>query len=157
MSDSETPKTVAQQVSLSMELSRQEYWSGLPFSSPGDLSNPETEPALQADYYLSHQGSPSFSSDVKTDRTSPGKANRWGKPGTAPPSTHTWQLPLTCRRDLIGLDGSSWEHRVMQSNRAVEFPPQPDIKYHRRLAGRKTTVWYQSNRLRDLTFSVQIC
>ena len=34
-------------------LSRQEYWSGLPFPSPGDLPNPEIEhgfPALQADY-----------------------------------------------------------------------------------------------------------
>ena len=37
---------------LSMEFSRQEYWSGLPFSPPGDLPNPEIEPgspALQAD------------------------------------------------------------------------------------------------------------
>ena len=35
-----------------MEFSRQEYWSGLPFPSPGDLPNPGTEPgcpALQAD------------------------------------------------------------------------------------------------------------
>ena len=37
---------------LSMEFSRPEYWSGLPFPSPGDLPNPEIEPrspALQAD------------------------------------------------------------------------------------------------------------
>ena len=36
--------------------SRQEYWSGLPFLSPGDLSNPGMElrsPALQADSLLS--------------------------------------------------------------------------------------------------------
>ena len=36
----------------SMEFSRQEYWSGYPFPSPGDLPNPGTEPrspALQAD------------------------------------------------------------------------------------------------------------
>jgi len=35
-----------------MEFSRQEYWSGLPFPSPGDLLDPEIEPgspALQAD------------------------------------------------------------------------------------------------------------
>ena len=32
-----TPWTVAHQASLPMELSRQEYWSGLPFPSPGDL------------------------------------------------------------------------------------------------------------------------
>ena len=38
--------------SLYMEFSRQEYWSGLPFPSPGDLPNPGIEPrspALQAD------------------------------------------------------------------------------------------------------------
>ena len=47
-----TPWTVAHQASLSMEFSRQEYWSGLPFPSPGDLPDPEIEPrspALQAD------------------------------------------------------------------------------------------------------------
>ena len=32
--------TIAYQASLSMGFSRQEYWSGLPFPSPGDLSNP---------------------------------------------------------------------------------------------------------------------
>ena len=35
-----TPQTIACQVPLSMDFSRQEYWSGLPFSSPGDLPNP---------------------------------------------------------------------------------------------------------------------
>ena len=46
------PWTVAHQVPLSMEFSRQEYWGGLPFPSPGDLPDPEVEPgspALQAD------------------------------------------------------------------------------------------------------------
>ena len=40
-----TPWTVACQVPLSMEFPRQEYRSGLPFPSPGDLPNPGTEPA----------------------------------------------------------------------------------------------------------------
>ena len=47
-----TPWTVAHQAPPSMEFSRQEYWSGLPFPSPGDLPDPEIEPgspALQAD------------------------------------------------------------------------------------------------------------
>ena len=35
-----TPWTVAHQAPLSMRFSRQEYWSGLPFLSPGDLPNP---------------------------------------------------------------------------------------------------------------------
>ena len=38
-----TPWTVAHQSPLSMEFSRQEYWSGLPFPAPGDLSNPGIE------------------------------------------------------------------------------------------------------------------
>ena len=44
--------TVACQSLLSMGFSRQEYWSGLPFPSPGDLPDPGIEPgssALQAD------------------------------------------------------------------------------------------------------------
>ena len=44
-----TPWTVACQAPLSMGLSRQEYWSGLPFPTPGDLPNPGMElgsPAL---------------------------------------------------------------------------------------------------------------
>ena len=47
-----TPWTVAYQVPLSMEFSRQEYWSGWPFPSPEDLPNPGIEPGsptLQAD------------------------------------------------------------------------------------------------------------
>ena len=46
------PWTLAHQAPLSMEFSRQEYWNGLPFPSPGDPPNLETEPrspALQAD------------------------------------------------------------------------------------------------------------
>ena len=46
------PWTVVYQASLSMGFSSQEYWSGLPFPSPGDLPDPGIEPrspALQAD------------------------------------------------------------------------------------------------------------
>ena len=38
------PWTVAHQAPLSVEFCRQEYWSGWPFPSPGDLPNPEIEP-----------------------------------------------------------------------------------------------------------------
>ena len=51
-----TPWTAAHQAPLSMEFSRQEYWSGLPFPSPEDLPNPGIEPrspALLADSLLS--------------------------------------------------------------------------------------------------------
>ena len=47
-----TPWTVAYQAPLPMGFSRQKYWSGLPFPSPGDLPNPGIKsgsPALQAD------------------------------------------------------------------------------------------------------------
>ena len=47
-----TPWTVARQTPLSMEFSRQEYCSGLPFPSPGDLPDPgikSESSALQAD------------------------------------------------------------------------------------------------------------
>ena len=47
-----TPGTLAYQVPLSMGFSRQEYWSGLPFPSPGDLPGPGIEarsPTSQAD------------------------------------------------------------------------------------------------------------
>ena len=43
-----TPWMVAPQAPLSMGFPRQEYWSGLPFPSPGDLSAPGTEPASPA-------------------------------------------------------------------------------------------------------------
>ena len=39
-----TPWTVAHQVSPSMGFSRQEYWSGLPFPSPGDAPDPVIKP-----------------------------------------------------------------------------------------------------------------
>ena len=44
VSDSATPWAVACQASLSMEFSRQEYWSGWPFPFPGDLPNPGIKP-----------------------------------------------------------------------------------------------------------------
>ena len=56
-----TPWTVAHQAPPSMGFSRQEYWSGLPFPSPGDLPNPGIEPR-----------SPTFQADALTSEP-PGK------------------------------------------------------------------------------------
>ena len=63
-----SPWTVARQAPLSMGFPRQEYWSGLPFPSLGDLPEPGIEPvspaslALPADsLLLSQQGSPRMS------------------------------------------------------------------------------------------------
>ena len=60
------PRTVAYQAPPSMEFSRKEYWSGLPFLSPSpeDLPTQGSNPGLlhcrQTLYYLSYQGSPAF-------------------------------------------------------------------------------------------------
>ena len=58
-----TPWTVAYQAPPSMGFSRQEYWSGLPFPSPGDLPNPGIEPGspvLQVDSLPSEPQSVNF-------------------------------------------------------------------------------------------------
>ena len=61
-----TPWTVAYQASPSMGFSRQEYWSGLPFPSPGKLSDPGIEPrspALEADTLTSEPPGTRYSID----------------------------------------------------------------------------------------------
>ena len=47
VSDSVTPWTVAHQALLFVGFTRQEYWSGFPFSPPGDLLDPRIEPAYR--------------------------------------------------------------------------------------------------------------
>ena len=63
------PHGLAHQAPLSVEFSRQEYWSGLPFPPPEDLPNPGIEPrspvspALEADsLLLNYLGSPGLKS-----------------------------------------------------------------------------------------------
>ena len=72
---SATPWTVAYQAPPSMGFSEQEYWSGLPFPSPGDLPDPGIEP-----------GSPSLLPDFP--RGSDGKVSVYnaGDPGSIPGS-----------------------------------------------------------------------
>ena len=53
VSDSATPWTGAHQSPLSMGFCRQEYWSGLPCPSPGDLPNSRIKPTLPIDSLLS--------------------------------------------------------------------------------------------------------
>ena len=74
-----TPWTVAYQASPSMGFSRQEYWSGLPFPSPGDLPNPGIEPwspALEADALTSEppgrSGLVNSFLNLQNPRTEPG-------------------------------------------------------------------------------------
>ena len=69
----ETPWTVARQTPLSMQFSRQEYWSMLPFPSAGDLPNPGIEP-----------GSPALPADARVARGSASWLSSHGR-GLGPP------------------------------------------------------------------------
>ena len=82
-----TPWTVALQASLSMGFSRQEYWSGLPWPTSGDLPNPGIEST-----------SPSLWKDSLPSET-PGKLKNTGDPGIEPgsPAVQADSLPLSCR------------------------------------------------------------
>ena len=99
MSDSVTPWIVAIQAPQSMEFPRKEYWSGLPFPSPGDFPNPGIEhrcPALKADFLpseppgsglLFHTPGDLPNPGIKPKSpTSPGLAGRFFT--TVPPTTN---------------------------------------------------------------------
>ena len=93
MSDSATPWTVAYQAPPCMGFSRQEYWSALPFPSPGDLLHPGIEPgspALQADALPSEP--PGKKVQIKS--TGAELLETWGGEGRGP-----WEEP----RDQVSL------------------------------------------------------
>ena len=100
-----TPWTVARQAPLSMGFSRQEYWSGLPFPSPGDLPNPGIEP-----------GSPALQTDALSSEP-PGKPTvvwLWPQVNIRErtqlhPSTENWIKDLLCM--------------ILHQNK-TQFPPQ---------------------------------
>ena len=76
-----TPWTVAYQASPSMGFSRQEYWSGLPFPSPGDLPNPGIEPrspAMYADALPSEPPEKSFFIEKTNDKKYVKLPNKYG-------------------------------------------------------------------------------
>ena len=70
-----TPWTVARQASLSMEFSRQEYETGLPFPPPGDFPNPGTElwssesPALTGGFFTTESPGKQCTAPVKKSQT----------------------------------------------------------------------------------------
>ena len=67
-----TPWTAAHQAPLSIGFSRQGYWSGLPFPSPGDLPDPGIKPGLlhcrQILYWMSYQGRPSHNTEYSSPK-----------------------------------------------------------------------------------------
>ena len=111
-----TPWTVAYQAPPSMVFSRQEYWSGVPFPSPGDLPDPGIEP-----------GSPAFQTDALTSEP-PGKPIVWYKYTTERLSTHTTRMGFpgssvgkapTCSADVGSISASGRSPRGGHGN-----PPQ---------------------------------
>ena len=84
-----TPWTVAHQAPLSMGFSRQGYWSGLPFPSPGNLPHPGVEPR-----------SPTWQADALTSEP-PGKLNHQAPPSMGFSRQEYWSgLPFPSPADL---------------------------------------------------------
>ena len=83
MSDSfATPWTVVHQVSLSMGFPRQEYWSNLPFPSPGNLPDPGSEPtspALADGVFTTEPPGKPLALLVEADKLSAQNFLRWGQ------------------------------------------------------------------------------
>ena len=73
------PRTVARQARLSMGFPRQEYWSGLPFPSPGDLPDPEIKlgsPALAGGFFTTEPPGKPVQCQYSTHNTSIGQKKR---------------------------------------------------------------------------------
>ena len=122
-----TPWTVACQAPLSMKFPRQEYYSGLPFHSPGDLPDPGVEPmssvspTLASGFFTtrkpktSHLGSPKwikardsvqFSCSVVSDSLRPHKSQHARPPCPSPsPRVHSNSCP-----------SSRWCHPAISSS-----------------------------------------
>ena len=110
-----TPWTVAYQAPPSMGISRQEYWSGLPFPSPGDLPNSGTEPGsptFQADALTSEPpGKPSSSINVSNVTLSTRlfyKSLQSWAPCSLFFQGHCQQSPLQCHPQKFFLGRFSW-------------------------------------------------
>ena len=123
-----TPWTVAHQAPLSMGFFRQEYWSQLPFSSPGDLPDPGIEPAspvaptLQVEsLLLSHLGNPAAA--AKSLQSCPTLCDPIDG---SPPGSRPWDSPgkntgVECHFLLQCMKVKS-ESEVAQSCRTLSDP-----------------------------------
>ena len=115
MSDSATLWTVAYQASPSMGFSRQEYWSGLPFPSPGDLPDPGIKPrspTLQAD---------ALPSEPLREASRVGQQDSWE------PHLGLENSLLSCCGHSSHRDNSFivfWKHRLCQDDRCPGLGPQ---------------------------------
>ena len=133
VSDSVTPWTVAHQTSLSMGFSRQEYWSELPFPTPGDLPAPGIEPVSP--------GSPALASGFFTT--------------VLPGSRHLlmlWRQHL-CIHSLRGYvctqaGEARWKHWVSRAG-WTETPQDTQIHEHVATTEQPTPLQSQSHILRE--------
>ena len=113
-----TPWTVANKVLLFMGFSRQEYWSGLPFPSPGDLPDPGIKagsPTLQQDFFIIWAtSSVLFSRSVVFDSLRPPESQHARPPCPSPsPGVHSNSRP-----------SSLWCHPAISSS-VVPFSSCP--------------------------------
>ena len=131
-----TPCTVTYQAPQSMGFSRQEYWSGLPFPSPGDLPNPGIEP-----------GSPALQTDALPSK-SHGKPDWLGSIDTVSQSVSSvaQSCPTLCDSMNRSMPGLPVHHHlpeftqthVHQVGDAIQlshplsspFPPAPNLSQH---------------------------
>ena len=102
-----TPWTAARQAPLSMEFSRQEYWSGQPFPSPGDLCEPGIEtqpPALWADSLFSEPPGKPFFLVILRSMVSIiyAASGRWSKL-LSPANSYMRKIKVNRKKDIINL------------------------------------------------------
>ena len=135
-----TPWTVAYQAPQYMEFSRQEYWSGLPFPSPGDLPNPRIKPgspALQTDalpsvppgkpFFTVVKNPPVSARDIRDASSTPGLRR--------PPGGHSNSLQYSSLENPI--DRGAWWATVQGVPKSqtrlsthTEVPRETDVNRH---------------------------
>ena len=116
-----TPRTVAYQAPLSMGFSRQEYWNGLPFPSPGDLPDPGIKPV-----------SPSFQADALTTEPQgklgpkcPTKLGAGTSLSPVPTSLMTQRRPVSLEEASNELEGDCKDSRTsfLKGHRSLDLGP----------------------------------
>ena len=114
-----TPWTIAHQAPPCMEFYRQEYWSGLPFPSPGDLPNPQIvpgSPILQADTLPSEPpGIPNLKDKTKKN-SSLYKLLEVQKKTEAHIEIQKYSVPNKMKFTIIGIQLKVTRHAKKQEN-----------------------------------------